>query len=131
MDSPSTTSNKEALRILVADDHQLTRNLVKSILRGLGFGEISLVDNGSDAITTALAEKFDLVICDWNMPRATGLEVLQAIRNEGRKVPFLMLTAEAYRENVMAAIQSGASDYVVKPFTAEVLGEKVNRVLKL
>lgn len=127
------TTVKNTTRILVADDHPLTRNLVKSILRGVGFAEVAIVDNGNEAITAVLADEVDFVICDWNMPKMTGLEVLRAIRQHERfkHIPFLMLTAEAYRENVVAAIEAGASDYVVKPFTAEVLSAKVYRLLKI
>jgi two-component system chemotaxis response regulator CheY len=120
------------LQILVADDHSLTRSLVRAILRGAGFEEIVHAETGVQAVQIITNQPIDLVICDWNMPEGTGLEVLRTLRADDRfkKLPFIMLTAEAYRENVLTAAQSGSHDYVVKPFTADVLLEKVEAVLQ-
>jgi two-component system chemotaxis response regulator CheY len=120
------------LHILVADDHSLTRSLVRAILRGAGFEEIVHAETGVQAVQIITNQQIDLVICDWNMPEGTGLEVLRTLRADERfkKLPFIMLTAEAYRENVLTAAQSGSHDYVVKPFTADVLLEKVESVLR-
>ena len=117
----------ENIRVLVADDHTITRNLVRSIVRSIGISSITLAENGREAANAILADEVDLAICDWNMPLLTGLEVLQLIRAEPRhkKLPFLMLTAEAYADSVVAAVQSGVSEYVVKPFTADILIAKV------
>lgn len=119
-------------RILIADDQPLTRNLVKSILRGVGFTDIMVAEDGEQAIRQLSCNPCDLVICDWNMPKVTGLEVLKAVRQELKlhSLPFLMLTAEAYRENVVAAMKAGTNDYIAKPFTAETLLNKVNILLK-
>jgi two-component system chemotaxis response regulator CheY len=119
------------LPILVADDHSLTRSLVRAILRGAGFEEILHAETGVQAVQICTSQQVELVICDWNMPEGNGLEVLRTLRADERfkKLPFIMLTAEAYRENVIAAAQSGSHDYVVKPFTADVLLEKVGLVL--
>ena len=120
------------VRILVVDDHMLTRDMVKSILRGLGYTNIVQAENGHVALNKIEEEEIGLVICDWNMPNLSGLEVLQEVRRiRGTKeLPFLMLTAEAYRENVAVAVQAGVSDYIAKPFTADTLGEKVERILR-
>jgi two-component system chemotaxis response regulator CheY len=118
-------------RILVVDDHSLTRNMVKAILKGLGYENITQAENGEAAIRCLQEDKFEVVICDWNMPNMSGLDVLKKVRTmkNYKELPFLMLTAEAYRENVTAALQSGVSGYIVKPFTAEILGNKLQSVL--
>lgn len=122
----------EDLTILIVDDHPLTRNMVKAILRGGGFEQIIQAEDGHEAIIILRKDKIDLVVCDWNMPNTTGLEVLQELRSmeTTKNLPFIMLTAEAYRENVVAAANAGVTDYVVKPFTAETLLKKVNEVMK-
>ncbi len=120
------------LCILVADDHSLTRSMVKAILRGVGFENITQAEDGVEAVQEISSGKIDVVICDWNMPKASGLEVLRTVRSDARfkELPFLMLTAEAYRENILAAAQAGVSTYVIKPFTADVLLSKLEEVLK-
>ena len=120
-------------RILVVDDHALTRDMVRMILKGLGFVDITTAENGKVAIERMEAGFFHLVICDWNMPQATGLELLSWIRStpDLKNTPFLMLTAEAYRESVTAALQAGVTDYISKPFTAGVLGNKVLKALEI
>jgi two-component system chemotaxis response regulator CheY len=120
------------LNILVVDDHSLTRTMVKAILRGIGFDNITQAESGAEAVEIVMSQPVDIVICDWNMPDGNGLEVLRTLRADARfkKLPFLMLTAEAYRENVVAALQAGVSDYVVKPFTSDVLIEKLDLVLR-
>ena len=121
----------KSIKVLVVDDYALTRDMVKSILRQLGFANIVGVEDGVMALQALRDEKFGLVICDWNMPRLSGLAVLRDLRTGDRNkdVPFLMLTAEAYRENIVEAMKAGVSDYVVKPFTSAVLSEKIGLVL--
>jgi two-component system chemotaxis response regulator CheY len=123
---------KSDLTLLVADDHSLTRSMIKAILRGVGFENITQAENGVEALHEITTSKIDIVICDWNMPKVNGLEVLRQVRADARfkDLPFLMLTAEAYRENIVAAAQAGVSTYVVKPFTADVLLSKLEDVLK-
>jgi two-component system chemotaxis response regulator CheY len=123
--------DKSGIRILVVDDHALTREMVGSILKGLGFTSLEQAEDGYVALQKIQNSVFDLVICDWNMPRMSGLEVLHDVRSRQatKKMPFLMLTAEAYRENVVEAMKAGVSDYISKPFTAEVLGRKIQSVL--
>lgn len=118
----------ERWRVLVVDDHHLTREMVRAILGGMGFMNFALAENGLVAFKILQESlKFDLVVCDWNMPHSSGLELLKRVRADVRlrNLPFLMLTAEAYRDSVEAAIAAGVSGYVVKPFTASVLSEKV------
>ena len=118
--------NKDA-RILVVDDHPMTRNMVRAILRGVGFSQIFMAENGVGAQEVISEHPIDLVICDWNMPTMSGLEFLESVRENPlfKNTPFIMLTAEAYEENVRAAISAGVTDYVIKPFTAEILIGKV------
>jgi|688.fasta_scaffold251109_2 two-component system chemotaxis response regulator CheY len=120
------------LNILIVDDHALTRTMVKAILRGIGFENVIQAESGSSAVQIVMEEPVDLVICDWNMPDGNGIEVLRTLRADTRfkKLPFLMLTAEAYRENVTAAMEAGVTDYVIKPFTSNVLIEKVEQTLR-
>src|SRR5690242_17986403 len=94
------------LNILVVDDHQLTRAMVRAILRGVGFENVMQAETGAAAVEHVMSQPVDLIICDWNMPEGNGIEVLRTIRADSRfqKLPFLMLTAEAYRENVLAAV---------------------------
>jgi len=122
---------KADYKILVVDDHALTRDMVRMILKSMGFSDILSAENGEIAFDAVKASYFDLIICDWNMPRFTGLELLTAVRSnkDFADTPFLMLTAEAYRESVKAALQAGVTDYISKPFTAGVLGEKVLKAL--
>lgn len=120
------------ITILVIDDQALTRSMVKSILKGLGYAVVLVAENGPIALELLETEKVDIIICDWNMPQMSGLEFLKKVRANPatRKIPFLMLTAEAYRENVSAAIAAGVSDYIAKPFTPDVLANKVESTLK-
>ena len=122
----------KTVKVLVVDDYPLTRDMVKSILRQLGFLNIASAEDGAMALHMLREERFGLVICDWNMPRLSGLAVLREVRAEERNkdLPFLMLTAEAYKENVVEAMKAGVSGYIVKPFTSQILSEKVTKVLK-
>lgn len=118
--------------VMVVDDHAMTRDLVKSILRGLGFVNIVTADNGRVAYQMLDQNFFKLIICDWNMPGGSGIEFLRAVRAnpQYKNLPFLMLTAEAYKESVEEALKQGVSDYVAKPFTADVITAKIHDLLK-
>ncbi len=124
--------SSSGMRILIVDDYSLTRSMVQSILKGAGFQHVVHAENGAAALERLEQDDFDLVICDWKMPGVTGIEVLQHMRSQPRykHIPFLMLTAEAYRSSVEQAMQAGVTDYVVKPFTASTLLEKVRTILK-
>ena len=116
--------------ILVVDDQALTRSMVKSILKGFGFAVVHVAESAATGLTILNTEPIDLIICDWNMPGMTGFEFLSLVREQSETMPFLMLTAEAYQENVQAAIDAGVTDYVIKPFTADVLLNKVQGAIK-
>ena len=120
------------MKILVVDDMSTMRRIVKNIMKQLGFANIDEAENGKDALDKLKAESFGFVISDWNMPVMTGIELLRAIRADDKlkALPVLMVTAEAQKENLVEAIQAGVSNYIVKPFTAEVLQEKMNKIFK-
>lgn len=120
------------MRILVVDDHSMTRNLVRSILKGVGFNNIYLAENGRQAFLFLKEDAYDLVICDWNMPDVTGIELLRVVRSDPKMmhIPFLLLTAEVFKENVKEAMEAGVSDYIAKPFTADILLEKIRGAVK-
>ncbi|MFY9399251.1 MAG: chemotaxis response regulator CheY [Desulfomonilia bacterium] len=118
------------MKILVVDDFSTMRRIVKNILRQLNFNNIVEADDGASALDILQKEKIDMVVSDWNMPKMTGLELLKAIRSDDalKDIPFLMVTAEAQQENIIEAVKSGVSNYIVKPFTAETLSQKINQV---
>ncbi len=119
-----------SIRVLVVDDFATMRRIIKNLLKQLGFEKIDEAEDGMKALQKLKAEGFDLVISDWNMPNMTGIELLQAVRNDPslKALPFLMVTAEADKENVLLAIKMGVSNYIVKPFTADVLQEKLTKI---
>ena len=125
------TENRPVPTILVVDDHHVTRDMVSSILRANGYRHVITAENGAHALKTLEDRDVTLVVCDWNMPQMSGLELLKEVRKskKNKSIPFLMLTAEAYRENVSAAAKSGVTGYISKPFTAEVLTDKVRAAL--
>lgn len=120
------------MKVLVVDDFATMRRIVKNILTQLGFKNIVEADDGATAVDLLKNEKVDLIISDWNMPKMTGLELLKKIRADEKysKHPFLMVTAEAQKQNVIEAVQAGVSNYVVKPFTAEAISEKLKKIIK-
>jgi two-component system chemotaxis response regulator CheY len=120
------------MKILVVDDMSTMRRIVKNIMKQLGFAKVEEAENGQDALDKLRAEPFGFVISDWNMPVMTGIDLLRAIRADDKlkDIPVLMVTAEAQKENLVEAIKAGVSNYIVKPFTAEVLQEKMNKIFK-
>lgn len=120
------------LRFLVVDDFSTMRRIVRNLLKDLGFNNVEEAEDGLDALNKLRASSFDFVISDWNMPNMDGLQLLTEIRNDATfsKMPVLMVTAEAKKENIIAAAQAGASGYVVKPFTAATLEEKLNKIFE-
>ena len=117
-------------KFLVVDDMATMRRIIKTLLDQLGYKNIDEAEDGKEALNKLKAQKYDFVITDWNMPNMTGLELVQEIRKEPdlKHLPVLMVTAEAKKENVIAAIKAGVNNYVVKPFTAETLKEKIEKV---
>ncbi|UDJ83656.1 chemotaxis response regulator CheY [Kosakonia oryzae] len=120
------------LRFLVVDDFSTMRRIVRNLLKDLGFNNVEEAEDGLDALNKLRSSTFDFVISDWNMPNMDGLQLLTEIRNDAAfsKMPVLMVTAEAKKENIIAAAQAGASGYVVKPFTAATLEEKLNKIFE-
>lgn len=120
------------MRILVVDDFPTMRRIVRSLLKELGFENVEEAEDGQEALTKLRAGGFEFVVSDWNMPNLDGLEMLKVIRQEPplASLPVLMVTAEAKKENIIAAAQAGANGYVVKPFTAATLEEKLNKIFE-
>lgn len=120
------------MKILVVDDFATMRKVVRNLLKQVGYENIAEAEDGAIALRILKSQKVDFVISDWNMPNMNGLELLKAVRADGdlAKTPFLMVTAEALQENVIAAVKAGVSNYIVKPFTAEVLNEKINKIVE-
>jgi two-component system, chemotaxis family, chemotaxis protein CheY len=119
------------LKFLVVDDFSTMRRIVKNLLQELGYNDITEADDGNTALPLLKGGSFDILITDWNMPGMPGLELLKAVRADERlaKLPVLMLTAEAKREQIVEAAQAGVSGYVIKPFTAITLKEKLDKIL--
>lgn len=120
------------IKILVVDDFATMRKIVINLLGQLGYKNIEQADDGSSALKKIKEEKFDFIISDWNMPKMTGLELLKTVKGDEnfKDIPFMLITAEALKGNIMAAIQAGANDYIVKPFNAATLEEKIKRIFK-
>jgi len=120
------------LKILVVDDFATMRKVVRNLLKQGGYENIVEAEDGVTALKVLKSQKIDLVISDWNMPNMTGLELLKAVRADEdlKATPFLMVTAEALQDNVIAAVKAGVNNYIVKPFTAEVLNDKIKKILE-
>jgi two-component system, chemotaxis family, chemotaxis protein CheY len=120
------------LKILVVDDFATMRKVIRNLLKQGGFENIVEAEDGVAALKVLESQKVDFVISDWNMPNMSGLELLKAVRGSDdlKELPFLMVTAEALKDNVVAAVKAGVSNYIVKPFTAEVLNEKIEKIVK-
>ncbi|MDO8317818.1 chemotaxis response regulator CheY [Rhodoferax sp.] len=120
------------IKILVVDDFPTMRRIVRNLLKELGFANVDEAEDGAIGLEKVRGGKYSFVVSDWNMPNMDGLEMLRAIRADPvlAKLPVLMVTAEAKKENIIAAAQAGASGYVVKPFTAVTLEEKINKIFE-
>jgi two-component system, chemotaxis family, chemotaxis protein CheY len=120
------------MKVLVVDDFATMRKIVRNILKQIGFENIIEAEDGNAALRMIKNESVGLVVTDWNMPNMSGLGLLQEIRQnpDTSKLPVLMVTAEGLKENVMEAVKAGVNNYVVKPFTAEVLQEKIETIFK-
>ena len=120
------------LKFLVEDDFPTMRRIVMSLLKELGYTNLAEAENGAEGLAKLRSNSFDFVVSDWNMPIMDGLTMLQQIRQDPalKHLPVLMVTAEAKKENIIAAAQAGASGYVVKPFTAATLQEKLAKIFE-
>lgn len=119
------------IKVLVVDDFPTMRRIVKNLLKQLGFENIDEAEDGVQALNKLKSGNYGLVVSDWNMPHMEGIDLLRSIRQEPeplKNIPFLMVTAEAEKEKVIEAIKAGVDNYIVKPFTAEVLKEKLEKI---
>ena len=120
------------MKILIVDDFSTMRRIIKNLLRDLGFTNTAEADDGNTALPMLQSGSFDFLVTDWNMPGMTGIDLLRAVRADERlkTLPVLMVTAEAKREQIIEAAQAGVNGYVVKPFTAQVLKEKIEKIFE-
>ncbi|BCG63013.1 MAG: two-component system, chemotaxis family, chemotaxis protein CheY [Methyloprofundus sp.] len=120
------------MKILVVDDFSTMRRIVKNLLRDLGFTNTFEADDGKTALPMLQGGGFDFLVTDWNMPGMTGIDLLKAVRSDPNLVnlPVLMVTAEAKREQIILAAQTGVNGYVIKPFTAATLKEKIEKIFE-
>lgn len=120
------------MKILIVDDMATMRRIVKNILKQLGYGNTEEAENGQEGLQKLQADSYGFVVSDWNMPVMTGIDMLRAIRADEKlkALPVLMVTAEAQQANLVEAIQAGVSNYIVKPFTAETMQEKMEKIFK-
>jgi two-component system chemotaxis response regulator CheY len=120
------------MKFLVVDDFSTMRRIVRNLLKELGYTNVDEAEDGSVGLQKLKGGNFQFVVTDWNMPVMTGIELLKAIRADAtlKHLPVLMITAEAKKENIIEAAQNGASGYIVKPFTAATLEEKMNKIFE-
>jgi two-component system chemotaxis response regulator CheY len=125
-------ADRSALKFLVVDDFSTMRRIVRNLLKELGFLNVEEAEDGAVALARLKAGGIDFVVSDWNMPNMDGLTLLQSVRADPalKHLPVLMITAEAKKENIIAAAQAGASGYIVKPFTAATLNEKMVKIFE-
>jgi two-component system, chemotaxis family, chemotaxis protein CheY len=119
-----------SINVLIVDDFATMRRIIKGVLKQLGFSNLIEAEDGDAALKELRKEKIGLIVSDWNMPNMTGLELLKAVRadNNLKSIPFLMVTAEGQKENVIQAVQAGVSNYIVKPFTPETFNAKLEKI---
>jgi two-component system chemotaxis response regulator CheY len=120
------------MKILIVDDFSTMRRIIKNLLRDLGFTNTQEADDGATALPMLKNGDFDFLVTDWNMPGMTGIELLKHVRADEKlvSIPVLMVTAEAKRDQIIEAAQAGVNGYVVKPFTAQVLKEKIDKIFE-
>ena len=118
------------IKILIADDFPEVTRVMRYMLKNIGCRNVREVDGGRAVLRALKKEKYDLIFCDWAMPDMSGVEVLKIIRSDDelKDIPFIMVTAEAEKEKILAAIKAGVSNYIVKPFTAETISATLKKV---
>lgn len=117
------------MKIMLVDDSRTIRNIQKNVLAQLGFKDVVEAADGVEALKMIGESKPDMALVDWNMPNMDGITLVRKIRETDKQMPLIMVTTEAEKRRVIEAIQAGVNNYVVKPFTAETLGEKINATL--
>ena len=120
------------MRVLIVDDFSTMRRIVRNILRQIGFNNVVEADDGTTAWDVLNREKIDVSVSDWNMPQMTGIDLLRKVRSSEQfaDIPFLMVTAEAQQENIIEAVQAKVSNYIVKPFTADTMKQKIDKIFQ-
>lgn len=120
------------MKILIVDDFSTMRRIIKNLLRDLGFNNTLEADDGNTALPMLQSGNFDFLVTDWNMPGMTGIDLLKAVRADAKlaSLPVLMVTAEAKKDQIVEAAQAGVNGYIVKPFTAITLKEKIDRIFE-
>lgn len=120
------------MKILIVDDFSTMRRIIKNLLRELGFNNTMEADDGSTALPMLKNGGFDFLVTDWNMPNMEGIDLLRMVRADPvlKTLPVLMVTAEAKRDQIVEAAQAGVNGYIVKPFTAETLKEKIDKIFE-
>jgi len=118
------------MKILIVDDFSTMRRIIKNLLRDLGFNNTQEADDGNTGLPMLQSGNFDFLVTDWNMPGMTGIDLLRAVRADEKlkTLPVLMVTAEAKKEQIVMAAQEGVNGYIVKPFTAQTLKEKIDKI---
>ena len=122
----------KSIKILIVDDFATMRKVIRNLLKQSGYENIVEAEDGVNALKILKSQKIDFIVSDWNMPNMNGLELLKEVRADEdlKTLPFLMVTAEALQENVVAAVKAGVSNYIVKPFTSETLDEKIKKIME-
>lgn len=120
------------IRFLVVDDSPTMRRIVINALKNIGYTEIVEAEDGKDALAKLYVEKIDFIITDWNMPNMNGLELTKSVRSDPNfaNIPILMVTTRGMKEDVLEALQARVNNYIVKPFTPQILKEKIEQILK-
>ena len=120
------------MKILIVDDFSTMRRIIKNLLRDLGFNNTEEADDGNTGLPKLQSGNFDFLVTDWNMPGMTGIDLLRAVRADEKlkELPVLMVTAEAKKEQIVMAAQEGVNGYIVKPFTAQTLKEKIDKIFE-
>lgn len=118
------------MKVLIVDDFSTMRRIIKNLMQDIGFTNLSEADDGKTALPMLKEGEFDFLMTDWNMPGMPGIELLKAVRADPKlsKIPVLLLTAEAKREQIVEAAQAGVTGYIIKPFTAATLGDKLAKI---
>jgi two-component system chemotaxis response regulator CheY len=120
------------MKILVVDDFAMVRKIIRNHLKKIGYENVEEAEDGVAALNVLKTQIIDFIISDWNMPNMTGIELLQAVRADSAlgKIPFLMITAEVSKGNVIKAVQAGVNGYIAKPFEAATLNEKITQIME-
>lgn len=119
-----------SMTVLIVDDYATMRRILKNIFKKIGYTQLIEADDGISALEQLKKQKIDMIVSDWNMPKMSGLDLLKTVRSthEYKEIPFIMVTAEAQKKNVIDAVKAGVSNYIVKPFTEEQIVEKLQKV---